>query len=163
VLPLPPFESREHFSLTDRERRLSRQLDGERTVEALVEESGKGADWTLRALGAWLRLGWVQLRAPEAEVTQGDRASAARLSAKWVEAEEADYFAILGLSRQADRSQVQQAFEQLAREFNPLHFGTHPDPQIRSRAEQLRALLQEAAQVLSDDRLRAEYARNLLD
>jgi hypothetical protein len=163
IATLWPFDAHEHFGFTERERRLLRQLESERTVAALSDGSSKGVDGTARILGAWIRLGWIELNAPLAESPQAGPVSVARLSAKLAASEEADYFAVLGISRQADRAQVQEAFEQLAREFNPMQFGAHPDPGIRSRAQQLHALLEEAAQVLSDDRLRGEYARNLLD
>jgi len=58
---------------------------------------------------------------------------------------------------------VKRAYAQLSEEFHPLRFAGHPDPALQQRAHQIRSLLAEAARALGDDRLRQEYARNLLD
>jgi hypothetical protein len=163
VLPGAVFESRERFGLTERERRVLRSVDGTRQVKTLLEEGGGPPEWLLRALGWWIPLHVVALEEATPPVVATPPGSLTRLTAKLAEAEEADYFAILGVSRQATRDEIQKAFSQLAEEFGPLHFDQHPDVRVRRNAQKLREVLSEAAQVLSDDRLRAEYSRNLLD
>jgi preprotein translocase subunit Sec63 len=86
-----------------------------------------------------------------------------RLESKFEEVQDADYFSVLGLARSAGSEEVKRAYERLAAEFHPLRFAGHPDASLQFRAQQIRTVLSEAARALSDDRLRAEYARNLLD
>jgi DnaJ-class molecular chaperone len=70
---------------------------------------------------------------------------------------------VLGLGRSAGREDVERAFQHLAAEFHPLRFAGHPDSSLQRRAEEIQVVLTEAAHILQDDRLRAEYARNLVD
>jgi hypothetical protein len=163
VLPGPAFDARERFGLNERERRMLRLVDGTRNVEELLEEPGGWPEWALRAWGWWKSLQLVIVEPVPPLVAADLPENLARLTSKLAEAEESDYFAILGVSRQATRHEVQQAFHQLVEEFGPMHFDGHSDARVRRSAEKLREVLSEAAQVLSDDRLRAEYARNLLD
>jgi hypothetical protein len=44
-----------------------------------------------------------------------------------------------------------------------VRYAGHPDQQILRRAQSVHEALSEAALVLRDDRLRAQYARNLVD
>jgi DnaJ-class molecular chaperone len=86
-----------------------------------------------------------------------------RLTQKWASTEEADYFSVLGLPRTAGTEEVQRAHARLAAEFDPLRYVGHPDPEVPARAARLQTLLDEAAQALSDERLRHAYARSLVD
>jgi curved DNA-binding protein CbpA len=70
---------------------------------------------------------------------------------------------VLGLSRSAGAPEVERAFRALSEEFHPLRYVGHPDARWRVRAEALQGVLKEAALALADDRLRAEYARNLTE
>src|SRR5262249_19034460 len=130
VVPCPPWEAREQFGLTDRERRLLHSVDGERTVAELLEDVGGSGDWAAGGLGWWLELGLVALEAPVSEWEPEPRSVAERLAAKWAEVEDADYFAILGVSRQASREEVERAFSSLATEFGPNLYAGHPDPAV---------------------------------
>jgi DnaJ-class molecular chaperone len=87
----------------------------------------------------------------------------ARLHEKWASAEEADYFTVLGVPRTAGTEEVQRAHARLAAEFDPLRYAGHPDPEVPARAARLQILLDEAAQALTDERLRMAYARSLVD
>jgi curved DNA-binding protein len=64
-----------------------------------------------------------------------------------------NYYEILGVSRQADFSEIKQAYRKLARQY-------HPDlnPGNRSAEEHFK-LLGEAYEVLSDDEKRAQYEK----
>jgi hypothetical protein len=153
------------FGFPAEEQRWLESLDGERTVQALLLATGVRTDAALRALALADALELVEVgeavegvplpSPPEVEVQ--------RLSAKWEAVADADYFAVLGLSKTAGAPEVERAFKLLSEEFHPLRYVGHPDGRWRVRAEALQGLLQEAAQALADDRLRAEYARNLAD
>ncbi len=86
-----------------------------------------------------------------------------RLESKIEEIQGADYITVLGLSRSAGKEDVEKAFQHLVTEFHPLRYAGHSDPVLQRRAEEIQVILTEAAQALQDDRLRAEYARNLVD
>jgi DnaJ-class molecular chaperone len=87
--------------------------------------------------------------------------AAARLEARWAQVEDADYFTVLGLPRNAGTDEVTRAFARLSAEYDPLRWSGHPDPRVQVRAERMQALLSEAARALSDDGLRSAYARSL--
>jgi hypothetical protein len=109
-------------------------------------------------------LGFLELEpssAPSPPVRENAELEVKRLDAKWQESEDADYFTYLGLPKSASGSEVVQAFQLLTAEFDPLRFVGHPDPGLQLKAQRLHALLEEAVQALSNDRLRTSYAQHL--
>ncbi len=152
------------LGFSEREIRLLSLIDGDTSVEELLLASGLKQEAALRLLAAGEVLGWLAIRpAPLEELPPTPELELARLDAKYREVQEADYFSILGLARSAGGDEVQRAYAQLATEFDPLKFVGHPDVSIQHRARQIQEALSEAAQVLGDDGLRANYARHLLD
>jgi hypothetical protein len=154
------------LGFSDRERRLLQSIDGEASLEVLLLGSGLRQETALRAMAVARVLGLITLRPADRTQTplrQAPELDLKRLDAKFEEIQESDYFAILGLPRTAGGEEVERAFLQLASEFHPLKFAGHPDHSVHRRAEVIQSLLSEAAQALQDDRLRSEYARNLLD
>lgn len=63
-----------------------------------------------------------------------------------------DYYEVLGVSRRASMDEIRQAYRKLAREF-------HPDVNKSEDAARRFAEVQQAYEVLSDDKKRAEYDR----
>jgi hypothetical protein len=140
-------------------------VDGETTVEELARASGLRDGGALKLLAAVLALGWLEVTAPEIESASPPPPTLEleRLEGKFQQVQEADYFAILGLSRAAGGEEVQRAYAQLSAEFHPLKYAGHPDANVHHRARQVQDALSEAAHVLRDDRLRASYSRHLVD
>ena len=123
-------------------------------------------DVALKALAVAHALGLFTLEpaGPEAEATPSPAdLDVQRLEAKFEQVQDADYFTVLGLARSAGGEDVKRAYAQLCEEFHPLRFAGHPDATLQQHAHQIHSLLAEAARALGDDRLRQEYARNLLD
>ncbi|MFZ5470238.1 MAG: DUF4388 domain-containing protein [Myxococcota bacterium] len=160
---LEPVDGRE-LGFSEKERRLLTMVDGEATLEELLFAAGLRQEVGLSALAAARTLGFVELRPP---VRPAPAAAAdldvRRLEAKYASIQDADYFSVLGLSRTAGAEEVRCAFEVLAAEFDPLKYVGHPDPALRHHAQRVHELLTEAASALEDDRLRAEYARHLVE
>jgi len=151
------------LGLGDRERRLLEAIDGQRTVQQLLLASGVSKDAGRKAVAVAVALGWVELQPPSRQEAQAEtvEVAAARLEARWAQVEDADYFTVLGLPRNAGTDEVARAFARLSAEYDPLRWSGHPDPRVQVRAERMQALLSEAARALSDDTLRSAYARSL--
>jgi chromosome segregation ATPase len=149
----------------DREQALLLAADGKATVQALVLSSGLRSNAAIRALSVAQALELVELRPPpEGEAAEPPPdLEVERLAAKFETSSEADYFTVLGVPRGAGNDEVARAYKTLRDEFHPLRFAGHPDARLQRNAEALQALFAEAAQALADERLRAEYARNLVE
>jgi len=151
------------LGLGDRERRLLEAIDAQRTVQQLLLAAGVSRDGGRKAVAVAVALGWIELQPPSQQDAQAEtvEVAAARLEARWAQVEDADYFTVLGLPRNAGTDEVARAFARLSSEYDPLRWSGHPDPRVQVRAERMQALLSEAARALSDDGLRNAYARSL--
>ncbi len=166
AVPIP----RQHISalrdlgLSEAELGLLGAVDGTSSVGELLLACALPQEQALKTLRLGRLLRAIEIR-PGTILpgTPGPDVDVRRLKSKFEEIREADYFAVLGLPRSAGSNEVQQAFQVLSAEFNPLKFAGHPDPSLQSQAQEIRDLLAEAAQTLQDDRLRAAYAGNLVD
>jgi hypothetical protein len=152
------------LGFTDRERRMLSYIDGEATIEDIVLAAGVKPDKAYKVLAVAKHLGLIEVRPPTAHRPQPSaELDVQRLDAKYEQVQDADYFTILGLPKNAGTEEVQRAYDRLAEEFDPIRFSAHPDPSLQQRAAVVSKLLEEAARALEDDRRRAEYARHLLD
>ena len=77
--------------------------------------------------------------------------------------DEADYFALLGVRRDASSFEVQRAFEAARRDFSPESFPPELRRELARELDEIGRSLDEAYWILRDDQLRARYAANLLD
>lgn len=152
------------MGFTDKERKMLSWVDGEASVEDLTLAAGLKQEHAFRALLVAKLLGVIEVKPPSkpAPVVSGDL-DVRRLEAKYDEVQDADYFSILGLSRNASSDDVQRASRRLAEEFDPIKYTGHPDASLQQRAQVVSTLIEEAARALEDERRRAEYARHLLD
>jgi hypothetical protein len=153
------------FGFSERELRLCASVDGRTSLEALIRLSGVRQELARRCLASLEALGLLVFEPPlrptyEPRVAELD---AQRLLARFQASEEADYFELLGLPRTAGRDEVSRAYKLLSEEFNPLRYVGHPDPALQGRAQRLAEAFAEAAEALTDDRLRARYAKNLVE
>lgn len=88
--------------------------------------------------------------AAELELRRALEAAAPRASSP-------DLFERLGIARGATREEVRAAYFQLARQLHPDHFARPGLSDLAPRVKDLFAAINEAYEVLSDDRRRAEY------
>lgn len=86
-----------------------------------------------------------------------------RVMAKRAQAQDGDYFAILGLSRDASAREVARAFERLKREFAPDRFAEALRDELSDALAEIGEVLDEAHRVLADDEVRAAYRAHLPD
>jgi hypothetical protein len=152
----------EVLGFNERERALIAAVDGATGVESLIIASGLKNERGYQALAVAKLIGVIAAGDVQAPLT-GDNAATDALEAKYEQVQQTDYFAILGLPRTAGADEVKQARARLARQFDPLKWSGHPDPALLRRAQAVFASIDEAGRTLQDDRLRAEYARHLVE
>ena len=152
------------FGLGARERRLAQAVDGLRSVEELLFETGFEPLAGLQILHA-LALGRfveIAVRGLPADLTLDVEAAIdlARVAEKYEQVRTASYFEVLGVDRAATRYEVQEAYDRLAREFEPGRQKSFVDPALRERLEEIQRVLAEARDVLADEWLRESYTRH---
>jgi hypothetical protein len=76
---------------------------------------------------------------------------------------EADYFALLGVRRDATGFEIRRAFEGSRRDFDAESFPPELRAELGLELAEVSAVLDEAYRVLRDDRLRAAYLANLAE
>ena len=86
-----------------------------------------------------------------------------RVIAKRAQVQDGDYFAILGLGRDASSREVARAFERLKREFAPERFADPLRQELSDALAEIGEVLDEAHRVLADDEVRASYRARLPD
>jgi tetratricopeptide (TPR) repeat protein len=84
----------------------------------------------------------------------------ARLQAIWNDLRDKDHFAVMGLTRQATAVDVKRTFFLLARELHP-DTVLEGQPALREIKGRLFTRMNEASQVLQDDKRRKEYEAEL--
>lgn len=86
-----------------------------------------------------------------------------RVMAKRAQVQDGDYFAILGIGRDASAREVARAFERLKREFAPERFADPLRDELSDALAEIGEVLDEAHRVLADDEVRASYRARLPD
>jgi hypothetical protein len=86
-----------------------------------------------------------------------------RVLAKRAQVQDGDYFAILGLGRDASAREVARAFERLKRDFAPDRFAEPLRAELSDALSEIGEVLDEAHRVLADDEVRASYREHLPD
>jgi preprotein translocase subunit Sec63 len=87
----------------------------------------------------------------------------ARVAQKFQQVVNGDYFQILGLRKNASSYEVQEAYERLSREFARSRFMAVKDNSLHDHLDEIARALAEAAEVLGEDAIREQYARNLVE
>ncbi len=83
----------------------------------------------------------------------------ARVRARMAHVEEGDYFAVLGLARDATGYEVRRAFLALRRDFEPSRLLTPRTVDLREDVEHIVVVLEEAYEILRDSARRERYRR----
>jgi hypothetical protein len=86
-----------------------------------------------------------------------------RVRARWQLVTEADYFALLGVRRDATGFEIRRAYQSARRDFAPDGFPGDLRRELARELEEIGTVLDEAFRVLRDDRLRQTYLANLIE
>jgi hypothetical protein len=76
---------------------------------------------------------------------------------------DADYFALLGVRRDATGFEIRRAYESSCRDFDAESFPAELRTELAVELSEISSVLDEAYRVLRDDRLRREYLAHLAD
>jgi CheY-like chemotaxis protein len=90
-----------------------------------------------------------------------EQALRARIMARKALVDEGDYFALLGVSRNATSYDIQRAYNELRREFEPSRALTAGTADLRSEVDLILEVLDEAFEILGDQLRRERYRRAL--
>jgi CheY-like chemotaxis protein len=86
-----------------------------------------------------------------------------RVHARWQLVSEADYFALLGVRRDATAFEIRRAYQAARRDFAADCFPLDLRRELARELEDIADVLDEAFRVLRDDRLRLTYLSNLIE
>lgn len=86
-----------------------------------------------------------------------------RVRARWQLVTEADYFALLGVRRDATAFEIRRAYQSARRDFAPETFPADLRRELAQELDDISNVLDEAFRVLRDDRLRGTYLANLVE
>ena len=157
------------------ERAMLAMFDGARTLGQVVVESGIDELTCAQLAFALVALGAVEVvfRGDD-EVTQtGSGRSTAlvgetdiaidrqRVLAKLALVEEADYFMLLGVRRDASRFEIQRAYEAARRDYARDAFPEPVADELGDELDEINELIEEAYRILLDDGMRRAYLDHL--
>lgn len=115
----------------------------------------------LEALSPAASAGTGAAEAPRAYDALDEQALRARILARKALVEEGDYFALLGVPKSATGYDVQRAYTELRREFEPSRILTATTANLRGEVDLILEVLDEAYEILSDQLRRERYRRAL--
>jgi len=140
-----------------------------KTVQEVLSEAGNN-DFA-PALQALVALGIVSVLAPSSNDKTEDKVATrdafddaairSRIELRRALVDEGDYFAFLGIDRDATGYQIRHAYLDLRREFEPSRLLTAATADLRADVEVILEVLDEAYEVLRDPTRRERYRRAL--
>ncbi|MBS1121422.1 MAG: response regulator receiver protein [Deltaproteobacteria bacterium] len=86
-----------------------------------------------------------------------------RVRARWQLVTDADYFALLGVRRDASAFEIRRAYQSARRDFAVESFPTDLRRELAQELDDIANVLDEAFRVLRDDRLRVTYLAHLVE
>jgi CheY-like chemotaxis protein len=151
------------LALGEEEERLLQLADGLRTLDEIASDSPLDPLSTRQVLAALVEVGAleVRIRAGAAARAADPEVDLARLQEKLEQVRRADYFTILGLSRTATPYEIRASAQRLLAELDPDRWAGVGEPGVPERLAEVRQVVDEARQVLTDDELRAAYLQGL--
>jgi hypothetical protein len=152
------------LALSPEEKRVWELADGLRTIDEILSEAPLDGFSARQVLAGLVELSVLQVKIKGPPETSAPPSPGSidvlRIDEKLEQVRRADYFAILGLGRTCTPYEVREASERLLTELTVEPFGAS-ELTLAAKLEEIRRVLEEARDVLSDDGLRAEYLASL--
>jgi DNA-binding NarL/FixJ family response regulator len=158
--------------LTPEERGALAAFDGQSDLAAVARVAGVHVTDMLPLAWGLCVLGLATARRTDTEVPDEGSALVGetdlaidreRVRARWALVDEADYFALLGVRRDATAFEIRRAYQSARRDFAPDGFPTDLRRELAQELDDIAHVLDEAFRVLRDDRLRLTYLANLVE
>jgi CheY-like chemotaxis protein len=145
-------------------------VNGLRPIEEIIFLSGQEVTTVYRVLltGVVCGLLAVAVRGVGTATEGEDEAlqrtisiSRKRVEAKLAQVNQASYFEILGIAEDATPYEIDTAYKQLIKEFHDINFSHAELQDLKEKLKIIRATLEEARDILSDELLREGYRQSL--
>ncbi len=162
------------IELTADERAAIAAIDGQADLPAVARAAGTSIGALFPLAWALVVLGYAVARREGGEVVDnGDELVAPaesdlaidreRVRARWLLVADADYFALLGVRRDATSFEIRRAYEASRRDFAAEGFPVELRRELARELDDISTVLDEAFRVLRDDSLRRQYLAHLVD
>jgi len=164
--------------LSTAERKALSSFDGERDLASIAAQTGLELITVQQLAYGLIALGVARCSPPDADapLPAADEVSSPhlvgetdlaidrqRVMAKFALVNEADYFALLGVRRDATSFEIKRAYQAARRDYAGERFPTVVRRELSDQIGEINELLEEAYLVLRDEELRASYLANLRD
>ena len=148
--------------LDSRERSVMRLFDSSRSLEDIIFSTGLGPNRVYQVAAILSLTGHIQTlmrdhRGFDLDLANG--VDARRIEARLIDVRHQDYFAVLGLRSNATEYEVERAYRRALSEFSPDNFSPSLSQSYREALNEIRRVLDDAYEVLRDNRLRERYAK----
>ena len=148
--------------LDSRERSVMRLFDSSRSLEDIIFSTGLGPNRVYQVAAILSLTGHIQTlmrdhRGFDLDLANG--VDARRIEARLVDVRHQDYFAVLGLRSNATEYEVERAYRRALSEFSADNFSPSLSQSYREALSEIRRVLDDAYEVLRDNRLRERYAK----
>jgi hypothetical protein len=147
-------------------------FDGQADLAHVARAAGGDVADVLPLAWGLCVLGVATARRPDTEVPEESTALVGetdlaidreRVRARWQLVTEADYFALLGVRRDATGFEIRRAYQAARRDFAADGFPADLRRELAQELDDIAHVLDEAFRVLRDDRLRQTYLANLVE
>jgi hypothetical protein len=158
--------------LAPEERGALAAIDGQADLAQVARVAGVDITDVLPLAWGLCVLGLATLRRTDTEVPDESTALVGetdlaidreRVRARWQLVTESDYFALLGVRRDATAFEIRRAYQSARRDFAADCFPNDLRRELAQELDDIANVLDEAFRVLRDDRLRATYLSNLIE
>ncbi len=158
--------------LASEERAALAAFDGQADLAQVARTAGVDVADVLPFAWGLVVLGLATARRTETEVPDESGALVGetdlaidreRVRARWQLVTDADYFALLGVRRDATAFEIRRAYQGARRDFAADCFPNDLRRELAQELEDIAHVLDEAFRVLRDDRLRLTYLHNLVE
>jgi hypothetical protein len=147
------------------ERDLLGWFDGQRSLEEVIRASGQPEDLVSAFAFVLLCFGVLHSVSPPAGRVRRSfdhKVDRERILSRHAIIQDADYFQVLGIPREASAAEVTRAYRRLSEEISPQQISAEVAVALAQELKIVRDVLDQAARVLTDETLRRRYREHLL-